>query len=240
MRVDREAFLFLAAALFACHAEHRRAEEVEKPLPAPPAQPEPEPEPALPVAAQAVDAGDASSAPDAASDAQVSESGDAAPAAPTARSLAELRKQCAALPAANPAHCPNLRRQMCQTALTEYAPVAATRAVDCLTALEDACDICGIRVCMLKSLGGLPAKKVAECQSAAKSADQTSEGYGQVMGPLCETYASGMTAPGRARFTQCLKKNMGVGVRFCLWDPSVTPCTEKSEIRPGQLFPTPE
>ncbi len=46
---------------------------------------------------------------------------------------------------------------------------------------------------------------------------------------------------GRTRFIACLKKHLGAGVRICLWDPSVTPCTEKSgSVRSHDLVPTVE
>ncbi len=240
MRIDRDAFLFLATALFACHAEQRRTLEAEqaRATPGEPAAPLAEPEPAPsrgadaggdvaaepPVVAPAVagDAGDAGDSGDS------GDSGVAASPAPAPRSAAELRKMCARMAAAKTADCPNERKQMCQTVLAEYAPLAATRAIECLASFEVPCDTCGVRTCVLGALQNLPLQRVAECSSVAKSAEQTSAGYGQVMGELCQRYASGMTAPGRARFTACLKKNLGAGVRICLWDPSVTPCTEKS------------
>ncbi|MBK8998700.1 MAG: hypothetical protein IPM35_23505 [Myxococcales bacterium] len=226
MRIDRDAFLFLAASLFACHAEQRRAMDAEqtRPTAAEPAAPLPEPEP-KPEPELAADAGgDAAAEPPTVAPA---DAGDVAPPLPAPRSAGELRKMCAAMTAAKTADCPNERQQMCQTVLAEYAPLAATRAIECLSSFEVPCDTCGVRTCVLGALEGLPAHKVAECSSVAKSAEQTSQGYGQVMGELCERYASGMTALGRARFTRCLKKHLGAGVRICLWDPSVTPCTEK-------------
>lgn len=225
MQIDRDAFLFLAAALFACHAEQRRTTEAEQPraTPAEPAAPRAEPDAAP---SHGADAGsEVAAAPPVVAPA---DAGDAASPVPAPRSAAELRKVCARMAPAKTADCPNERKQMCQTVLAEYAPLAATRAIECLGSLEVPCDTCGVRTCVLGALQNLPLQQVAECSSVAKSAEQTSAGYGQVMGELCHRYASGMTAPGRARFTACLKKHLGAGVRICLWDPSVTPCTEKS------------
>ncbi|MBE7482392.1 MAG: hypothetical protein HS104_20725 [Polyangiaceae bacterium] len=240
MRIDRDAFLLLAASLFACHAEQRRAMDAEQTRPtaaepsAPLPEPEPEPEPEL----AADTGGDAAAEPPVAAP---DDAGNAAPPLPAPRSAAELRKLCAAMAPAKTADCPNERKQMCQTVLAEYAPLAATRAIECLASFEVPCDSCGVRTCVLGALQGLPVQKVAECSSVAKSAERTSEGYGQVMGELCERYASGMTARGRTRFIACLKKHLGAGVRICLWDPSVTPCTEKSgSVRSHDLVPTVE
>jgi len=234
MRIDRDAFLFLAAALFACHAEQRRTLEAEqaRATPAEPAAPlaEPEPAPELPREPRhGADAGgDVAAEPPVVAPADAGDGGVAASPLPAPRSAAELRKMCARMAPAKTADCPNQRKQMCQTVLAEYSPLAATRAIECLASFEVPCDTCGVRTCVLGALQNLPLQQVAECSSVAKSAEQTSEGYGQVMGELCQRYASGMTAPGRARFTACLKKHLGAGVRICLWDPSVTPCTEKS------------
>lgn len=225
MRIDRDAFLFLATALFACHAEQRRTLEAEQ---ARATHAEPQallPEPAPEPAADA--GGDTAAEPPAVAPAGA-DAGDAASPLPAPRSAADLRKMCAGMAPAKTADCPNERKQMCQTVLAEYSPLAATRAIECLASFEVPCDTCGVRTCVLGALQNLPLQQVAECSSVAKSAEQTSEGYGQVMGELCQRYASGMTAPGRARFTACLKKHLGAGVRICLWDPSVTPCTEKS------------
>jgi len=234
MRIDRDAFLFLAAALFACHAEQRRTLEAEqaRATPAEPAAPlaEPEPAPELPREPRhGADAGgDVAAEPPVVAPADAGDGGVAASPLPAPRSAAELRKMCARMAPAKTADCPNERKQMCQTVLTKYAPLATTHAIECLASFEVPCDTCGVRTCVLGALQNLPLQRVAECSSVAKSAEQTSAGYGQVMGELCQRYASGMTAPGRARFTACLKKNLGAGVRICLWDPSVTPCTEKS------------
>jgi hypothetical protein len=50
----------------------------------------------------------------------------------------------------------------------------------------------------------------------------------QGMGALCERYSKGLNESGRKRFRTCLTDNCGIGVRYCLWDPSSTPCTEGS------------
>lgn len=232
MRIDRETFLWLATALAACHAEHRRVAEPAEP-PSEVQVPEPETEPTR------------DSGPPVTEDAGVTEAivADAAPEAPAPpppiiKTGAELRNVCRSIQEPDPA-CPKLRAQMCQTALAEYAPAAATRAATCLAELESSCDVCGIRVCMKSALEGLPGGTVGECAGVAKEAEKTSEGYGEEMKELCTRYASGMTAKGRQRFASCLKKHMGVGIRICLWDPSVTPCTEGSGAphpAPGPVF----
>lgn len=242
VKLDREAFLLCATALAACHAEHRRVADAERP---PVTRPKTPTEVSASLLAAESDAG-ASDAGEASSPAPglldtSSASGDAGDAGAEATSTdaasstanpppsaAELRRRCAALREPDP-ECRNLREEMCRTALREYAPVAAGRAVDCLERVGSSCDTCGIRVCLKTALEGLPPNPVARCEGVRKAANaQSDESYGNHMFELCTRYASGMTPTGRARFTSCLKKNMGIGIRFCLWDPSVTPCTERS------------
>lgn len=226
MRVDRETFLWLATALAACHARESRVAEPVEPAQAPPEVQLAAPEPESIADAGATVAEDAS-APDGAPP----DVAPPPPPPPVVKTAAELRRICGSLKEPNQG-CPKLRAQMCQVAFTEFTPAPATQAVTCLAELESSCDVCGIRVCMKGALEGLPAMTVSECESVAREAEKLSEGYGEQMKELCVTYASGMTAKGRARFAACLKKNPGVGVRFCLWDPSVTPCTEGGQSPP--------
>jgi hypothetical protein len=235
MRIDRSGFLLAAGALLACHAEHKRRDE---PGPIVAAAPEPEPsavvepdagEPVADASATvAVDAGAADAAPDAT---------EPPPPPVPPPTVAELAKRCRAFPPET--ECGGYaRRAMCQTVIAEFDRATAARTVDCFEA-SGGCDACDIRTCISTSVAGSPRKSVRECESVRKAADASSPGYGEVMFELCEQYASGMTARGRARFTRCLTKNMGVGVRFCLWDPSTTPCTERGEERYPTLVPQP-
>jgi hypothetical protein len=84
-----------------------------------------------------------------------------------------------------------------------------------------------LRTCTLDALPDSPLHHVPACKSVLRAVTKKSDAeYGATMFELCETLASGMNSRGVARFTACLKGNIGAGVRICLWDPSATPCTE--------------
>ncbi len=108
---------------------------------------------------------------------------------------------------------------MCLAFAEEFSAPFAEAGIACLEAADD-CDTCELRLCAMRALGKAPQTKVAECEGTGYDEDD------QVIVELCHSYASGMTQAGRTRFTKCLRENRGVGVRFCLWDPSSTPCTE--------------
>ena len=238
MRLDRSHFLFAASTLLACHAEHKRRDEparVVTEMPEP--EPDPAPEPSSdggsdavdPLAAVvlAVDAGPADATAEA-----------AAPAAPPGPppTAAELGRRCRAIPAEK--ECANARRAMCQTALAEFDRATAARATECLESAPS-CDVCAIRTCVQGTLAAAPKQQVSACETVRKAYDAQSPGDGEHMFELCELYASGMNARGRARFTRCLAKHPGIGIRFCIWDPSTTPCTERGDGPrvPGPSFP---
>lgn len=219
MRVDRTTFLWAAAAMYSCHAA--RQEPVAR-------EPEPIPDSPLPVSNPPPAEPDASpkdAGTEAAAVVVVDAAVEAAPPAPPP-SLAALAKICRTLPI--DASCGgDGRRRMCQTVLTEFDRPAAAKAIECYSEIESACDICSTRTCTQNALLGHPRQKLAECETVQKKAAADSdESYGKVMYDLCEEYASPMTKQGRKRFVKCLRDNVGIGVRYCLWDPSATPCTE--------------
>lgn len=212
----------MAAATYACHAG--RQEPVAR-------EPEPVPDSPLPASTPTtLDEPDAG-APilDAGTEAAITALADAtieaAPAAPPP-SLGALAKTCRTLPI--DASCGgDGRRKMCQLVLAEFDRPAAAKAIQCYAEIESACDICSTRTCTQGALLGHPRVKLAECETVQKKvAADVDESYGKVMYDLCEEYASPMTKQGRKRFVKCLRDNVGIGVRYCLWDPSATPCTE--------------
>jgi hypothetical protein len=218
MRLDRTTFLWAAAAMYACHAAQ------QEPVPREPAPVPETPEPALPseepdASAEAVDAGMEASVE------VVDAAVDAPPKAPLP-SLAALAKICRALPADKNCGWDD-RRKMCQTVLAEFDHATAARAIACYRDIESSCDPCSVRICTSGALHGVPRRTLSECETVRKAvAADGDESYGKLMYDLCEEYASGMTAKGRKRFIRCLADNVGIGVRYCLWDPSATPCTE--------------
>ncbi len=121
------------------------------------------------------------------------------------------------------------RKNVCKAVAEELLPDAAERAVRCMEQ-GPGCDVCQVRDCVRHALEGGSRKHVPEC-AAVSDRDRESGDEG-VMAELCEQYASGMTQAGRRRFGKCLLENYGAGVRFCLWDPSSTPCSESGKLVP--------
>ncbi|HEX5098466.1 MAG TPA: hypothetical protein VFV94_03160 [Polyangiaceae bacterium] len=152
-------------------------------------------------------------------------------------STSELLRRCRALP--KQSDCDDLdARVMCRTAVSEFSREAAARAVSCYEKIDEPCRGCAIKVCTQGALTGFARRGLAACEGVRKKVAEASDAaYGDTMFELCEDYAAGMNPEGVRRFSTCLKRNIGVGVRFCLWDPSVTPCTEGNGPRrpPGDL-----
>lgn len=106
--------------------------------------------------------------------------------------------------------------------------------MSCYERIEGDCRGCAIRTCTQEALRGFSRRGLGACEALRKKVVAASdEQYGATMFELCEDYAAGMNERGVRRFTTCLKQNIGIGVRYCLWDPSSTPCTEGS----GQRLP---
>lgn len=227
MRVDRTTFLWAAAAMYACHAaEHEPVAREPAPIPE---TPEPTPSPSEEPDASVPESMDASI--------EVVDAAVEAAPPPPPPSLGALSKICQKLPVDKACGWDG-RRKMCQTVLAEFDRPAAAKAIQCYAELESSCDPCGVRTCTLNALNGLPRQTLSECETVRKkAAADGDESYGKLMYDLCEEHASGMTAKGRKRFIRCLRDNVGIGVRYCLWDPSATPCTE-SDGRDRAPLPT--
>jgi hypothetical protein len=225
MRVDRTTFLGAALAMYACHAAQRHEPVATDPAPEPIADTPAPMETTEPVS-EPPDAGSVSTV-DAGAAVDANPIVDAGPPP----SLAALQKSCRTLPVDK--SCGNdTRRKLCQLVLAEFDRPAAARAIECYGAIESTCDPCSIRSCTQNALVGHPKQTLRECETVRKKASELSdEAYGEVMYELCEEYASPMTPVGRKRFVKCLRDNVGIGVRYCLWDPSATPCTESGEPR---------
>jgi hypothetical protein len=127
--------------------------------------------------------------------------------------------RCHTLPAED--DCPGEGpRSFCQRYEQNFRPAVAEAALSCLESLNasDPCDRCGLTQC------GMTALETA--QGPADPACSDVEARCEGMGELCEFYSRGLNDVGRERFRRCLIDDCGLGVRFCLWDPSSTPCTE--------------
>lgn len=252
MEVNRRRALLLVSALAACHAETSRDPSATAPRrhgdadPAPPVDGGPGAserdgtitatdggasllDPLGAALSGGRDAAEVGAGPDA--------STPQAPPGTPLPSTSELLRRCRALPKRG--DCDELdARVMCRTAVSEFSREAAAQAVACYEKLEEPCRGCGIKVCTQAALAGFARRGLAACEGVRKKVAEASDAaYGDTMFELCEDYAAGMNPEGVRRFSTCLKRNIGVGVRFCLWDPSVTPCTEGNGPRrpPGDL-----
>jgi hypothetical protein len=127
--------------------------------------------------------------------------------------------RCQALPEDD--ECPGEGpRSFCLRYEQNFRPAAAAAAISCLKSLDAnmPCDRCGLTQCGMKALESAEGPVDPACSDV----ETRCEGMGQ----LCELYSKGLSDPGRERFRRCLVDDCGLGVRFCLWDPSSTPCTE--------------
>lgn len=127
--------------------------------------------------------------------------------------------RCEALPGDD--ECPGEGlRSFCQRYEQNFRPAVAAAAISCLESLDasEPCNRCGLTQCGMKALESAEGSVDPACSEV----ETRCEG----MGELCELYSRGLNDPGRERFRRCLIEECGIGVRFCLWDPSSTPCTE--------------
>jgi len=126
--------------------------------------------------------------------------------------------RCQDLPAED--ECPGEGiRTFCQRYEKNFRPAVAESANACLASLApEACARCGLTQCGMKALEHAD----GDVDPACARVESACEGMGQ----LCERYSKGLNDVGRKRFRRCLIDNCGIGVRYCLWDPSSTPCTE--------------
>lgn len=170
------------------------------------------------------DAGDPSSTPSgvAAAGSQASERGDVDRAA-----------SCEALPhAAGSCGDEDPRAEICRSVVAEFRSGVARDAVACLAALDSSCDYCGVRQCAKGALERAWDRRPAGHRGPTERCEPVRRGAQQVLGDgaeyaeLCARYAYGMNARGKLRFIGCLTESVGIGVRYCLWDPTTTPCTE--------------
>jgi hypothetical protein len=163
-------------------------------------------------------------------------------ASPLPARIAALERACRSLPPEEDGgYCADEdpRGSICAEVVAQYRPDAAHAAVACLSQVASPCDYCGARQCAKQALERAWSRRPAgsrplipECDAVRKSSADTL-GSGDEYGDLCTRYAYGMNGQGRRRFARCLADSVGIGVRFCLWDPSATPCTEGGGSRGG-------
>ncbi|MEZ4372505.1 MAG: hypothetical protein R3B07_16890 [Polyangiaceae bacterium] len=114
-----------------------------------------------------------------------------------------------------------LAGELCEHMAEEMLPSVAERGISCLENLEPACDACAMAGCTTSALESLEPGEVRECDDIGP----TSEGYtDEYLVDTCKRYASGMNTQGRQRFAACMAENRYMGVRFCLWDTPDNPC----------------
>lgn len=226
----------LVSALAACHAErqgHAVTPSPKRTAPPLPASDAPADSAAPPIRPEFATAAPAPSSVETDAGQPTSAPPSALPLPASAKELptsAQMRSRCRALP--KQSECDDIApRALCSTVVAEFSREAAARALSCYEQLSGGCDGCAIRVCTQDALLGFPHRKLPACDSVRKKVSAASDAaYGDTMFELCEDYASGMNARGVERFASCLKQSIGMGVRICLWDPYVTPCTEGGSV----------
>lgn len=116
-------------------------------------------------------------------------------------------------------------RSFCERYATYFRPEVADKAIACMKDRSggDACDHCVLTQCGQKALQAADGEPDPECYQVASACEG--------MESLCEQYSRGLNEAGRRRFRTCLIENCGIGVRYCLWDSSSTPCTEGGGFR---------
>ncbi len=107
--------------------------------------------------------------------------------------------------------------ELCRSYRDELEPATARAAIACMRGTG--WSFCSRSACTLGALRAAPPVTDARC---AKVEDACAG-----MGELCAAHISGLNAAGKARFTKCLTESCGIGLRFCLWDASTTPCDER-------------
>jgi len=224
MEVNRRRALLLVSAIAACHSEPSRDPSTTSKGRHGNSDPSPPADAGSP-AEGGPDASPADGGPDA-SPADGRPDASPPPASTPLPSTGELLGRCRALP--KQSDCDDLdARAMCRTAVSEFSREAAARAVSCYEKIDEECRGCAIKICTQGALTGYARRGLPACESVRKKvAEAADAAYGDTMFELCEDYAAGMNPEGVRRFSSCLKRNIGIGVRYCLWDPSVTPCTE--------------
>ena len=105
-------------------------------------------------------------------------------------------------------------KQLCRSYRDEMMPATAREAIACMR--DTGWSACSRSTCTLRALQAAPAVTDARCAKVERACSG--------MGELCDAHISGLNEIGKARFTKCLTTSCGIGLRFCLWDPSTTPC----------------
>ena len=197
MRIDRERFLWLTAALSGCHGGGAVGEPTNIVIAAPtPAKKHPRDETDLPEAS-------GNSLASRCSKLRASQPSDDGEVAPYGV------RSC------------QLVGELCEHMAEELLPSVAERGISCLEDMDPACDACSMANCTTSALESLEPGEVRECDDIGP----TSEGYtDQYLVDTCKRYASGMNTKGRQRFASCLAENRYMGVRFCLWERTDNPC----------------
>ncbi len=177
MRIDREQFLWFAAAITGCHSGAQIGEPsvIVIAAPAPRAAQKPGSESELP---EARDRGfDARCSRIAASGADADDD-------------TGLRS-CSVL------------AELCQHVADEFLPSVAEIAISCLEE-QQGCSTCSSYSCVSAALEEVTPGEVRECELLGPSDEGSGSGY---VVDLCKRYASGMNSMGRERFSLCLADN---------------------------------
>ncbi|MCA9641821.1 MAG: hypothetical protein KC492_14045 [Myxococcales bacterium] len=196
MRIDRERFLWLTAALSGCHSGGAVGEPTNIVIAAP-----------TPPKKHKKDDGDL---PEAAGNSLAARCAKLRAIEPEEGEVAPYGiRSC------------QLVGELCEHMAEELLPSVAERGISCLEDLSPACDACSMVSCTTSALESLEPSEVRECDDIGPS----SEGYtDEYLVDTCKRYASGMNTQGRKRFAACMAENRYMGVRFCLWDTQDNPC----------------
>ena len=239
MNVNRERYLFLVVAMFACHRQQESprgpgaaestsnatGSDAPKPIMVRTIAPEEHDERPLDAASPEIPAPAACASLPAPAVPVDSAKPPQATAVPTWGALA---RRCERFKSDPHDDCgtPSFRRKLCVAFAREYKPPVADEAIECLEQTPDCMSYCSLRACAKAPLEKVQRQSVPACAAQAAAYAREGSGSEQEMTEMCEQYASGMNAVGRKRFVDCLTDNYGM-ISFCLWDPTVTPCTER-------------
>jgi len=191
MRIDREQFLWLTAAITGCHSGAQLGEPS-----------------VIVIAAPAARGEKAAGAEDAVPEAR--DRGFDARCSRIAASGVEVEDDTAGYSCAAVS-------ELCQHISEEFLPSVAEIAIACLEE-QDNCNGCGAYNCAASALEGVFPGEVRECEALGPTEEGAGSDY-EV--DNCKRYASGMNSTGRERFALCLAENRYMGSRVCLWSGSV-------------------
>ena len=121
-------------------------------------------------------------------------------------------------------------RTYCRRYATHFRHDVANKAIACMKAGHggDPCNHCVLTQCGQQALAAADGEPDPHCYQVASACEG--------MASECERYSRGMNEAGRRRFRKCLMENCGIGVRYCLWDSSATPCSEGAGDRDFRHF----